>query len=32
VTFDEGLEMLEFKSERDVVEKAREMIEERSKK
>jgi 8-oxo-dGTP pyrophosphatase MutT (NUDIX family) len=32
VSFDEALEMLDFKSEREVVEKAREMIEERSKK
>ena len=31
VSFDQALEMLEFKSERDVVEKAREMIETRSK-
>ena len=28
VSFDEALEMLDFKSERDVVEKAREMIQE----
>ena len=28
VSMDEALEMLDFKSERDVVEKAREMIEE----
>jgi 8-oxo-dGTP pyrophosphatase MutT (NUDIX family) len=32
VSFDEGIEMLEFKSEREVAEKAREMIEARSKK
>ena len=31
VSFDEALEMLEFKSEREVVEKAREMVEERVK-
>ena len=32
VTLDEALEMLDFKSERDVVEKAREMIEEMSER
>ena len=31
VNFDEALEMLEFKSEREVVEKAREMVEEKVK-
>jgi 8-oxo-dGTP pyrophosphatase MutT (NUDIX family) len=31
VSFDEALEMLDFKSEREVVEKAREMIEEKGK-
>jgi 8-oxo-dGTP diphosphatase len=31
VSFEEALEMLDFKSEREVVEKAREMIEERGK-
>ena len=31
VSFDEALEMLDFKSERDVVEKARAMIEEQRK-
>jgi 8-oxo-dGTP pyrophosphatase MutT (NUDIX family) len=31
VSFEEALEMLDFKSEREVVEKAREMIEERWK-
>lgn len=31
VSFDEALELLEFKSEREVVEKAREMIEARGK-
>lgn len=32
VSFDEALEMLEFKSEREVAEKAREMIKAREKK
>jgi 8-oxo-dGTP diphosphatase len=32
VSFEDALEMLDFKSEREVVEKAREMIEERGKK
>jgi 8-oxo-dGTP pyrophosphatase MutT (NUDIX family) len=32
VSFDEAREMLEFKSEREVVEKARKMIEERVRK
>jgi 8-oxo-dGTP pyrophosphatase MutT (NUDIX family) len=32
VSFDEALEMLDFKSERDVVQKARAMIEEMGKK
>jgi hypothetical protein len=32
VSFDEALEMLEFKSEREVVEKARKMIEGRGRK
>ncbi|MBN2116706.1 MAG: NUDIX hydrolase [Anaerolineales bacterium] len=31
VSFEQALEMLEFKSERDVVEKAREMVKTRSK-
>jgi NADH pyrophosphatase NudC (nudix superfamily) len=31
VSFEEALEMLDFKSEREVIEKAREMIEERGK-
>lgn len=32
VSFEEALEMLDFKSEREVVEKAREMIETRARK
>ncbi|HUE98494.1 MAG TPA: NUDIX hydrolase [Anaerolineales bacterium] len=32
VSFDEAIEMLDFKSEREVVEKAREMIEEMGRK
>jgi len=32
VSFDEAVEMLEFKNERDVVEKAREMIEARGRR
>lgn len=32
VSFDEALEKLDFKSEREVVEKARELIEERGKR
>jgi 8-oxo-dGTP pyrophosphatase MutT (NUDIX family) len=32
VSFEEAIEMLEFKSEREVVEKAREMIEARGRK
>jgi 8-oxo-dGTP pyrophosphatase MutT (NUDIX family) len=32
VSFDEAVELLEFKSEREVVEKAREMIEARGRK
>ena len=31
ISFDEALELLEFKSDREVVEKARQMIEARGK-